>query len=540
MSKTVILAINSKYIHSSLAVWQLAESISQYSRIQHSVEVIETSINQDDDEIISQIVAHKPDIIGISTYIWNASKLLNIIKNLHNQLPEAVLVLGGPEASFNAEYWIDNGANFVICGEGEESFPMLIDALEAGVSPECVPGLHWRESGKICINAEAEPPDSFIDPFTETMLAALKGKIAYIETSRGCPFRCAFCLSGDSEVRFLPLYAAKEQIRKLSRADVRIIKFVDRTFNCDTKRAYELFKYVIETGEGNHFHFEVSADLFDDVTLSLLEAAPPGMIQLEAGLQSFFKPALKASHRQANLQKAIKNIRTILSGGNIHIHLDLIAGLPYETLSDFQDSFDQAYEIGGHKLQLGFLKMLHGSALRRNEKSIIFSQAPPYEIECSPWMSASDLKALKQIEGALQSTYNKGHFLSAIKYTLSATRMRPSHFYYALGVAVQKNGMPLDVYAERVYDFCVSLRCVSKDALIDCMICDWLGMVKGTNMPYFLKIADKSQLNLAREKAEMALGRKVRRREVAILSCGKSVFVDSDDLDLVTGLYRIY
>ena len=524
MKKIVILAINAKYVHSCLAAWILAESVARYGRFCYDVKVVEANINQSDDEIAAQVAAHNPDVVGISTYIWNADKLPDIMKILRELMPKAIFVFGGPEAAHNAEYWLEHGVDFVLRGEGERKFPALLDALYDGTQ----------------FNPEMEFPADFIDPFSEACIAALKGKIAYIEASRGCPFSCAFCLSGDDAVRFFPIDAVKGQLDKFATADVRIIKFVDRTFNTDAKRAYELIEYIIGLDTANRFHFEVAADLFDEPTLALLATAPPGKIQLEAGLQSFFAPALAASNRQTNLVKAVENLRILLRSGNIHVHVDLIAGLPHETFGDFMDSFDQAYSLGAHTLQLGFLKLLHGSALRENEKSIIHAKEPPYEIISSPWMSTADLKILKKTENALQNTYNKGRFLSALNYVLLATDLRPFALYRVLGEAVAKNGMPLEDYALQIYRLCVKLPKVAPDILLGRMICDWMGMVKGVNMPIFMKIGDKRQLAPVLKAAEETFGRNIRRNEAAILPSGKGVFVDSESCDPVTGLYKLH
>lgn len=522
MSKVVILAINARYIHSSLAAWLLAEGVSLFARLRHNVKVIETNINQSDDEIAAQVAMHNPDVVGISTYIWNVSKLPKLINLLRELMPKAIFVLGGPEATFNAEYWLDGKADHVLKGEGERSFPALLDELAGG------------EPSKFA------PSDSFVDPFTDICLTALQGKIAYIETSRGCPFRCAFCLSGSEAVRFFPMDIVKKQLDKLAKIDVRIIKFVDRTFNCNAKRAYELIEYIISLDTANRFHIEVAADLFDERTLELMATAMPGKIQVEAGLQSFFAPALAASTRQTDLDKAVKNIHTLLRGGNIHVHVDLIAGLPYETLEYFMDSFDQAYAVGAHTLQLGFLKLLHGSMLRENEKSIIHAKEPPYEIISSPWMSADDLEILKLTENALQNTYNKGRFLSSLQYVLSVSKLRPFALYRALGEAVPKNRMPLEDYAFKIYIFCVNLPHVAPDILLGRMICDWMSMVKGVNMPTFMKIGNKRQLAPVIRAAEAVFGRSIRRNEAAILPSGRGVFVDSESRNPVTGLYELH
>jgi hypothetical protein len=348
-------------------------------------------------------------------------------------------------------------------------------------------------------------------------------------------------------VSFFPISTAKEQINKLSQSGTRTIKLVDRTFNCNAERAYEIFEYVINLEcfeKCRLFHFEVGADLFDERTLALLSTAPRGRIQLEAGLQSFHNPALKASSRYADTEKAVSNIKAILRVGNIHVHVDLIAGLPHETLPDFQNSFDKAYSIGAHTLQLGFLKLLHGSALREQAArlGIVYSENPPYEFVSSPWLSSQDVEILKQAENALQHTHNKKRFLTAIKYALEASGLRPFEFFRGLGSAVnahgiaRAHGVDLGDYAERVYNHCVNLPNVGEEKLHDCMTCDWLAMVRGNNTPAFLKKPDNK---ITKTAAEKQLGRKIIRYEVARLHSGEIVFVDSNDCDPVTGLYRV-
>ena len=522
--KAVLLAVNSKYVHSSLSVWALAAGVSRYAKRRHSVEIIEATIHQGDREIAERVAAHAPDAVGVSTYIWNAAKLPGLLKALRELMPGAVIALGGPEAPHNAEYWLENGADFVLRGEGEVSFPALLDALEAGetaerIIPEPAPAADW-----------AEPP-GYID--------ALNGRLAYLETSRGCPFKCAFCLSAGSGVRFLPLDAAKERLERLSRSGASTVKLVDRTFNCDAKRAFELFEYIIGLDTECCFHFEVAADLFDGGTLSLLAAAPAGRIQLEAGLQSFYAPALAAVCRKTDLTRAEENIRTLLRKGNIHIHADLIAGLPHETLPRFADSFNRAYALGAHCLQLGFLKLLRGSVLREQAEQlgIRYAAEPPYEITESPWLSADDIKILKHAENALRHTYNKGRFLYALKYTLSASGTRPFELYRKLGEYAPNSGTDLGAYAASVFDFCAEQPGVDRNELLDCVTRDWLGMVKGKNMPPFLRNPDGRRRQAAAEKH---LGHALRRDETAVLRSGKAVYVDSADRDPVTGLYKVY
>jgi len=536
MLKAVLLSINAKYVHSSLSVWYLAEGVLRYTRINHDVKVVEATINQPCADIAAKVAEHTPDVVGVSVYIWNAGKFADILNILRELLPGVIIILGGPEAAYNAEYWLNTGADYVLRGEGERAFPAFLDKE----APESIPGLCRMRDGKMHSNPQDEPPDDFVDPYSEAYFSALCGRISYIETSRGCPFRCAFCLSGgDDNVRFLPVYVAEERIYKLSQSHTQTVKLVDRTFNCNAERAYKLFSYVIGLDTKCCFHFEVVADLFDGRTISLLSTAPPGRIQLEAGLQSFYEPALAASFRRTDSAKAESNIRALLRNQNIHIHVDLIAGLPFETLLNFQDSFNRAYSLGAHTLQLGFLKMLHGSAMREQNESIIFADEPPYEIISSPWLSEADLKIIRHTENALRNTYNKSRFLSAIRYTLSVSGLRPFALYRALGEAMPNHGISLVNYAEGVYNYLIKLPGVELNELRDCMTVDWLGMVKGENMPDFLKTDSKRRKHVVLT-AEKLLGRVICRNEAAVLRSGKGVFADSQNRDPVTGLYKLY
>ena len=456
MKKIVFLAINAKYVHSSLSVWSLAATVKKRHSARYDVSVIEATISQNITDIACNVSALKPDIVGISTYIWNAKILPELLGLLREQLPGVLIVLGGPEAVYNKKYWLDNGADYVLNGQCSYK----------------------------------------IDPYTDDFFAAHGDKMAYIETSRGCPFNCAFCLSAGSDVEFFPLDMVKERILKLSQSKTKTIKFVDRTFNCNPKRAYELFEYVIGLDTHCKFHFEVAADLFDERTLDLLSTAPIGRIQFEIGLQSFFEPALEASSRKTDLTKAEENIRALLKAQNIHIHVDLIAGLPYETLGEFEKSFERAYLLSAHTLQLGFLKLLNGSTLRdkAHEFGIKYDKDPPYEIQSSTWLSTDDLKILKDAENALQRTYNKSRFLETIKYVLVSSTLTPFDFYHSLGSAYPNHGTQLEDYVYQVFDFCKSQSGVDIEILCDKLHYDWLSMVKSKNMPSFLKSRGKGNI----------------------------------------------
>ena len=551
----MLLAINAKYVHSSLSVWVLAEAISRNSLLQHDVTVIESTINQSSKDIANLIAFDRinaPNVIGISTYIWNAQKTQELLAILCTTLPDTIIILGGPEASHNADYWIGLGADYVVHNEGEQSLPALLDALERDLSiytdaSQTATALYNVSTGKSrLMTTDAQKPyhpvgTQLIDPYTQEYLDTLKGKIAYLETSRGCPYRCTFCLSGDSTLEFFPMNYAKRSILKLANSGARTIKLVDRTFNCNVPRAYDIFEFVIGLDADCCFHFEVAADLFDEKTIALLQIAPPGRIQLEAGLQSFYKPALDASARTNDLDKAQRNIRALLQGKNIHLHIDLIAGLPHESLQEFRRSFNLAYALQAHTLQLGFLKMLHGSVMRKNADiyGICYTRDAPYEIISSPWLSSNDLQILKSTENALQHTYNKARFLITLEYVLSVCGLDPFTLFERLGVATPSQGLPLDEYATRLYGFLQDLPGVDADMLQDYMTCDWLMMVKGKNMPSFLKRHGELRKRIAKTAGDY-LGRTLHRDESTVLLSGKGVYVDSTDRDPVTGLYKLH
>ncbi len=541
MHKIVLLALNAKYIHSSLSVWALAGGVSRFACAEVKTIVVEGTINQSPDTVVAQVAAHTPAIIGISTYIWNARLLPQILDGLHRALPQAALVLGGPEASFTAEHWLLNGADYVLRGEGERSFPALVDAILGKRPLAGIPGLCRLAEGKFCANAEEVLAEAPPDPYSAAWLSALGGRIAYLETSRGCPFSCAFCLSGQAQIRFFPLERAKSQLLALSRCGAKTIKLVDRTFNCNRERAYALFAYVIALETDCCFHFEVAADLFDEPTLALLKTAPPGRIQLEAGIQSFYEPTLEAILRRTKLAKVTQNIKALLSGGNIHVHIDLIAGLPLESFAEFQNSFNSAYVLGAHQLQLGFLKLLQGSLLRAQAQTldIQFEVQPPYEILQNRWISAEELDILRKTEDALEHAYNSGRFWFSLQYVLGATGLPPFALYRGLGEAAPHGSRPLSQYAGCLYGYFLTLPGVQPTLLRDCLVCDLLASAKGESLPPVLRVQDVRHKQVAKLAAEV-LGRAAPRREIAVLaSRGEGVFA-SAERDPVTGRFRLH
>ena len=451
--KTLLATLNAKYTHTSLAL----NCLSSYVRKRGwEVEREEYTINQPRDGIVRELCLKSPDILGMSLYIWNIEKSLSILSDIHLLLPETILILGGPEASDGLLESLPEtlqSCAILVRGEGEESLCQVLKALdlpsgcrdggawsrEALDGLKSVAGISFFCKGSLIHMPEQAPLalDSLSFPYGKEELTAQKdGKIFYYEASRGCPFRCGYCLSSlEKTLRYKPLAMVLEELSVFLEAGVRQVKFVDRTFNCDKAFAMGIWKFLIE--KDNHttnFHFEASADLLDEDMLNLLEQARPGLFQLEIGIQSTRKETLEAVNRHTNVAQAFKAIRRILEAGNIHVHLDLIAGLPLEGYEDFQRSFNDVYALGPHQLQLGFLKLLRGTMLEREKGrwGLKASAAAPYEVLETDSMPFADFCRLKNVEEMVEGYYNRGQF----RYSLAwAQTVFPTAFalYEALG-----------------------------------------------------------------------------------------------------------
>lgn len=445
--KTLLAAINSQYVHSNTAVWYLKACCDADCGV---IEVAEYNINDSPDSVLSDIFLRKPDIAAFSCYIWNIEYVKRLTADLIRILPKLVIILGGPEVSYDPAEALKEmqGAAFVLPGESELLFAQLLKRLNelkknkpslgsCGESDDnCLNGIkdqHRVDIGTSKLNSvysselcRIEDPDLVPSPFTDEMLTANRGKIVYFETSRGCPFACSYCLSSTIPgVRYFSMERVRSDLKRLMSSEVRQIKFVDRTFNASISRSHEIFSYIIENGqkaENNragmkNYHFEAYPDLLKDETIGLLSAAPAGLIQLECGIQSTNTETLKAVRRKTNSEKALSNIEKLVSAGNIHIHVDLVAGLPFEDLEAFKASFNKVYEIAPHNIQLGFLKLLKGTELRRKslEYGYICRDYPPYEILRSGSMGFGELNLLKDVEEVLERYYNSGRFTTSLK-----------------------------------------------------------------------------------------------------------------------------
>ena len=430
--KVLLTAINAKYIHSNLAVYSLQKYVHDRGI---DVDIAEYTINQNMDEILSDIFLRKPDLLCFSCYLWNIEFVNHLVIEIKKVLPEVKIWLGGPEVSYNAKEVLENYPQVtgVICGEGEESFRKVLSHYEKNdVQLEEISGVtFYNKDGDITVNPITEIMDLSNAPFVYDDMQQFEHKIIYYESSRGCPFSCSYCLSSvDKRLRFRNLDLVKEELLKLIEAEVPQVKFVDRTFNCKHDHAYAIWEFLNDHDKGKtNFHFEVSADLLNEKELALMKTMRPGLIQLEIGVQSTNPDTIKEIHRTMNFDKVKENVSLIHSWGNIHQHLDLIAGLPYENYESFGKSFNDVYALRPEQLQMGFLKVLKGSYMHDHVKDyeLLYQERPPFEVLKTKWLPYEDVIKLKQIEDMVEVYYNSRQFECTVeeleKYFPSAFAM---------------------------------------------------------------------------------------------------------------------
>jgi radical SAM superfamily enzyme YgiQ (UPF0313 family) len=420
--KLLLTAINAKYIHSNLAVYSLKASAGEYKDV---VEIAEFTINNQADYVLEEIYKRKPDVLLFSCYIWNLSMIETVMREFHKLCPNVPIWLGGPEVSFEVEDFLTNHPEVtgLMMGEGEETFRELCKyytASEAEIELEQVRGIAYRKgNGEIQVNPWREILDMSTLPFSYNKMEDFSNRIIYYESSRGCPFSCSYCLSSvDKKLRFRDIELVKEELQFFIDQKVPQIKFVDRTFNCHHAHAMEIWKYIHEHDNGvTNFHFEVSADLINEEELALMEQMRPGLIQLEIGVQSTNDVTIKEIKRTMKLERLKEIVRRVQGFGNIHQHLDLIAGLPYEDYETFRKSFDEIYALQPNQLQMGFLKVLKGSYMHEHadEYEILYHDNPPYEVLATKWLSYEDVLKMKRVEEMLEVYYNSGQFEVTMK-----------------------------------------------------------------------------------------------------------------------------
>lgn len=445
MGQVVLAAVNAKYIHSNLAVYSLKAYAKQAGE---EVRLKEYTINQPLGEILKDIYQSGPGLLCFSCYIWNRSLVDDLIGEIRKLLPDIWIWAGGPEVTYCAREYLEThpAVDGVMRGEGEASFLELVRSYRQGKSLEelaGIPGLTIRLGGRILEAKDREllNMDRLVFPYGD--LEEFENRIIYYESSRGCPFSCSYCLSSlEKQLRFRSLELVKRELRFFIERKVPQVKFVDRTFNCNRQRALEVWEFLAGQDQGmTNFHFEVVADLLGEEEIACMKAMRPGLIQLEIGVQSLNPETLKEIHRTMDFPRLRKNVEEIRRGRNIHQHLDLIAGLPYEDYESFSRSFNGVYETGPQQLQLGFLKVLKGSRMEKmaEEYGCIYLDREPYEVLKTKWLSYEEILSLKQVESMVEIYYNSGQFIRTLAL-LEPFFPSPFAFYEALGEYYERKG----------------------------------------------------------------------------------------------------
>lgn len=443
--KILLAAVNAKYIHSNLAVYSLKAYAGEYK---DQIEIGEYTINQKKDEILKGLYERRPDILCFSCYIWNISYVTELITEIAKVLPETKIWVGGPEVSYCGEQFLKSYpmAEGVMAGEGEETFLELLRYyIEDKGELNSISGIIYRDKeGGIPVK---NPPREILDmskiPFPYEDMGGFANKIIYYESSRGCPFSCSYCLSSvDKRLRFRTLELVYRELQYFLDQRVPQVKFVDRTFNCKKEHAVGIWNYIKEHDNGvTNFHFEIAADLLDEEELELMKTMRPGLIQLEIGVQSTNGRTIQAIRRKMDFARVSQVVEKVHEGRNIHQHLDLIAGLPFEDYKSFGRSFDEVYRLKPQQLQLGFLKVLKGSYMHEmaGEYGCVYQSKEPYEVLRTRWLSYDEVLKLKGIEEMVEVYYNSGQFAASLA-KLEEQMASPFLFYETLAEFYEKKG----------------------------------------------------------------------------------------------------
>ena len=450
--KIVLAAINAKYIHSNLAVYSLRAYAAPYKE---EIEIAEYTINQQTDDILMDLYKKQPDVLCFSCYIWNLNYVEELIREVKKLFPNLPIWVGGPEVSYDAKEVLKRlpEVTGVMFGEGEETFLELLHYYHADRQAKeeeklaQIAGIAYRDSeGIVYQNEWRKTIDLSSVPFVYQDMEDFKNKIIYYESSRGCPFSCSYCLSSiDKCLRFRDLELVKKELQFFIDEEVPQVKFVDRTFNCKHSHAMEIWTYLMEHDKGiTNFHFEVAADLLNEEELRLIEKMRPGLIQLEIGVQSTNEKTIDEIRRTMKFSEVARIVKRINKSGNVHQHLDLIAGLPHEDIESFRKSFDDVYSLKPEQLQLGFLKVLKGSYMeeKKADYGLIYKSRPPYEVLCTNWLSYDDVLLLKMVEQMVEVYYNSGQFSYTLRH-LEKEYTSPFQLYLELGQYYEKHELHL-------------------------------------------------------------------------------------------------
>lgn len=446
--KFLLVGINAKYIHSNPAVYSLRAYAKDRLNLENdTIEICEYTINQLIDEVLTDIYEKKADVVAFSTYIWNVEMVMKIARELKQLAPKTHIWLGGPEVSFNYRERLENNTFLtgIIIGEGEETYKELVkNYIDDLGSLENIKGLAYNAGEGVVVTEDRECLDFSTIPFPYSNLTDFEDRIVYYETSRGCPFKCSYCLSSvEKSLRLRSMDLVKKELKFFIDNKVAQVKFIDRTFNCNRQRTIELLKFIKENDNGiTNFHFEIAGDILTDEECEILNGLRTNLVQLEIGVQSTNPDTLEAINRKTDMNKLAWNIEKLISKDNIHIHLDLIAGLPFEDYKSFIKSFNDVYSFHPHELQLGFLKMLSGAPIgqRIEEDDIKYRQYPPYEVLATKYISFDEITELKKVEEVLEIYYNSRQFKNTIKW-LEGLEDNPFQMYRNIAAFYEKNGL---------------------------------------------------------------------------------------------------
>jgi anaerobic magnesium-protoporphyrin IX monomethyl ester cyclase len=461
--KTVVTTLNAKYIHTCLAL----RCLKAYAEPEFPIEMVEYTIKDPIMNIVSDLFERKPDVIGFSCYIWNIEETLKVIEMLRKVLPETKIVLGGPEVSYDTKEWLETtaDADFIVVGEGEETFKQLLEELSTTSKFHMVFGLAYRKGEEVIINAPRPKLklDDIPTPYRfDEDLAGLTKRVTYFETSRGCPYSCQFCLSSiEVGVRYVDIDRVKSDLLFLIENGTKLIKFVDRTFNIKRDYALEIFQFLIDNHQGCVFQFEITADIMRPEVLEFLnEHAPKGIFRFEIGVQSTNDATNELVQRRQNFQKLTRTVTMVKEGGKIDQHLDLIAGLPEEDYHSFRNTFNEVFALRAEELQLGFLKMLRGTGLRlrAEDHQYVYMNHAPYEILSNNILPFSDIVRIKRVEDVLEKYWNDHRMDMTINYLVEKEFASPFDFFQEFGDYWESKGWSrighqLEDLFTRLYEF---------------------------------------------------------------------------------------
>ena len=500
-SKTVLCAVNCKFAHTNLAV----RSIKAYAKTQNpqlNIEIFETTINDSISNTLARLYELDADLYGFSCYLWNINYILELadsLKKAFSGKKEICVFLGGPEVSFDACDVLNQNPfiDFIVCGEGEYAVYNILN----GSLAECEPSVTYRCGNLIKQNKSS---GEYVD-LNRLPLAymedidTLGNRLVYYESSRGCPFSCAYCLSGcDNKVRAKDISLVKDDFLFFINHNVPLVKLVDRTFNFNKKRTFELVDFIIKNSKNTKFHFEISADILDDEILELIKSSPKELMQFEIGVQSTNIKTLNAIGRHTNFSKISKNVKKLLGYNNVHIHLDLIAGLPYEDLQSFKKSFNDVLNLKPDVLQLGFLKLLKGSKLRDNAHTygILFSNCAPYEIIKNDYIDYTSLCELKDVEFALDRIYNSGYFKNSLDVLYKHYEYDYYKLFYDISQYFKSRGyLDVSVSKFQLYDVLYEMFKSIGTRFLDAITYDWLLNVTSHARPYWIDFVSDKEFN---------------------------------------------